>query len=473
MKRSFKLISILLCLVLAATFCTACSAHGAPDHSVDSPRYAVSESDLERELDAFMDGHEDRTSFKPREAEAAGYIKDRLISFGYNGTVVQDVNAKEYGVERLTQNVVARFEAKNRTADTKNVILGAYYDNRYAEAYDGDSARNKSDAALAGGTGVATLLVIAEYLAKKPSAFDFDVTIVFFGASYVTAAGAEAYYDAMTIDERDNTVLMVELQRLGCDYVYAFSDARQTNREPFFDKVAKDNSLDVYKVTSKSPLVTVGNTLDGIPYYQWAHNGVFGTFFNAKIPTLNLVGANWESIDLGDAESGKNNNIAYTQRDTLENLKAIYPDYASKMATAATLVVRSLESPEFLQTMIADRENFPDTSVLTKSWIWYLVVIGFAIVAAGILMLVVWLLGKKYQPEAEQPRKVKMAVFGMDYEDASSADIFIDTNTKTFSPDEEIFPGISNNKKVIDPFDLMSKPNDDKPIDPFDHSDGE
>ncbi|MCH5165690.1 MAG: M28 family peptidase [Clostridiales bacterium] len=451
MKKFIKIISICLLLVMAMVMFSACSDAGAPEHKVD-PKYAIEASELAKELDDFIANAKDRTSYTKAEGNAALYLQARLVDYGYSDAELQDFTTTENEIEDLqSQNVVARYSSKAGEGQRKNVVLGAYYDNRYGTAYNG-AVTVKSEGALANGTGVATLLGVAKYLQSHKPQLDFDVIIVFFGASYVADTGAREFYkNGMSHEDRVNTVLMVEFQRLGGDHLYAFSDARETKREPFFDGVAKDNGLNVYKPTQKSPLITNAFIYDGIPYYQWAQSGLFGVFFDANIPTLNLIGANWETICMKDIESSNNGNISLTENDNLATLKKTYPDYAAKMATAATLVIRSMEAEKFLSVMTYDRDNFPSTDILTKSWIWYIIVIGALAVAAIALIAISSHLAKKYPISAPKPTRMKMAVFGMDYEDKSSGDIFIDI--KDVSSGDDIFPGIPNNEKSADPFD--------------------
>ncbi|MDE6293033.1 MAG: M28 family peptidase [Clostridiales bacterium] len=442
MKKSFRILSLSLCVVIAALFMISCSDHGAPVHDTTSPNYAVSTSALTDELNNFMTENVNRTTFTEGEKKAATYLVNRLNDMGYSDVGTQSFTVTENEVPGLnSQNVVARIGSAE--ANAKNVIIGAYYDNRYSSPYNGANG-DGGEGVMVGGTSVATLLAIANSLANNISALksDLSVTVVFFGASYVSNEGARAYLDKMKDNEYKNTVLMIELQRLCCDHLYAFSDARETKREKFFDRVAADSGLNVYKPTSKSPMITGLSALNGVPYYQWAHSGVFSEFFNVGIPTLNLVGANWESSNLSDIESAARDDISYTENDTLRNLKRYYPDYAEKMATAATMVIRSITDGEFLEVMQYDRDNFPDTDILSASWIWCLVVLLVVIVAAAVMTIVGAHLKKKYPVVRRAPPQMKMAVFGMDYEDKSSADIFIDIRSGS---DEEIFPGIQNN----------------------------
>ncbi|MCH5154792.1 MAG: M28 family peptidase [Clostridiales bacterium] len=455
--KKLSILSILLCVVLAALCLVGCSDYGAPDYSTKNPSYAVSPEALHNELVGFLTDNIDRTTYNDGEKAAADFIENRLREMNCDDVEQVSFEVKvddAIGKKGKSQNVIARVGA---TASAKNVIIGTYYDNRYTKPYDG-AAYDNGEGVIGGGTSVATLLGIVDYLVKNKSkiASNVCVNIVFFGASYLTDAGASAYLDSMDVAAYKNTVLMIELQRLGVDHVYAFSDARETKREAFFDRVAADSGLDIYKPTSQSPLITGLSALNGVPYYQWAHGGVFNAFFNSGIPTLNLVGANWDSSNLSDLESTKHANLSYSEGDTFRNLKKYHPDYADKMATAATLVIRSVCDKDFLSVMQFDKNNFPDTDALTLSWVWLLVLLAVIVLAAAGMRAVIAYLKKKYPIVVAAPPQMKMAVFGMDYEDRDAADIFIDIHDH--SADEQIFEGIENNAPKSDPFGEIFPP---------------
>lgn len=447
MRKKISLFLSVLSAVIAALALTGCADHGAPKHDVDDSgdNYVISASVMEQKLEEFMDGRENRTSFTNWESKAADYLYDTLKSYGYDDARIEWISVTDgNSATRLeSQNVIAVH--KSAADGAKNVVIGAYYDNWYSTPYKGAAAGTKGAGALSNGTGVATLLAIAEYLKADDVELGFDVSIVFFGASATTVTGASYYYEEhMTATERRNTVLMIELQRLGADHIYAFSDARKTKREGFFDDIAAANGLDIYKPTQKSPVMTMAYSLDGIPFFQWAQTGVYSVFFNKSVPTLNVIGGNWETINMSDAEYADRSSVSFTEDDTLAVLKKACPDYGSKMSAAATLVLRSLTDERFLETMVYDKENFPDTDILLKRWIWYLIAFGVVIIAAFAMSLVNRRLARKYPISAPRPQRMKMAVFGMDYEDKSSGDIFIDIGSAR-SGSDEIFPGIPNN----------------------------
>ncbi|MCH5160958.1 MAG: M28 family peptidase [Clostridiales bacterium] len=450
MKKIFGILFMILSIAAVCFTLVACADAGAPKYDTSDPQFDISVETLENKLEDFLaDGRVDRTMGTEAEWHAADYIENELLSYGY---AEDDVDAIEFSV---VVSSTSTFYSRHVTAvhrsgvpDAKNVIVGAYYDNCYAlpvDADDPESILNYSNGALANGTGVATLLAIAEYFKTNDLSLDFDVTFVFFGASATSNVGVSRFIDSLD-DEIANIVCMIELDRIGADNVYAFSDARPTKREELFGRVAQENKLNIYSVTQKSPYITGMSALNGVPYYHWAMGALYPTFFNHGIPTLGIIGGNWETFGFADNESYTGENVAFTQYDTLENLERIHPDYGTKMATATTLVTKSLTDGQFLSVVTHDRANFPNTDILTKAWVWDLIVIGVLVLAAIGLTAVAAYLGKKYKPVTIPPKNIKMAVFGVDYEDKNSDNIYIDIK-QVSNPFDDIFPGIPNNDR--------------------------
>ena len=467
MKNIKRITAPLAAIFAAATvfMFAACSDHGAPDYSVDDPQFVTELSEFERDytdkLERFMDGRENRTTYSDNEESAAKFLQEELSAYGYTGASIYDFDVKLSDKKTVSsRNVVATYAVADgkRTDSTKNVVIATDYDNRFDAPYEGLSG-TRSPGVLYNGTSVAASLYIADYLMQSKPELDFDVTFVFFGGTTANSDGyPEGSYKFLTnllkSEKHNNTVLLVELRRIGVDHVYAFSDVRKTKRETFFDGIARENSLNVYKPTQKSPSLPV-TTLDGVPFSQWVQGGHSVAFFNSGIPTLDITGGNYETINMTDAESSEFGNICGTEDDTLANLKRMYPDYAEKAATAVSLVVKGILDADFIAAVEYDRDSFPNTSVLTKSWIWYLVVLGIVAIAYGAVCLARMRIDKKYPVAVARPKNVKMAVFGMDYEDRDENSIYIDIRPSN-SVDNEIFPGIPNNG--------TSKPNVAPPV---------
>ncbi|MCH5351567.1 MAG: M28 family peptidase [Clostridiales bacterium] len=444
MKKT-RFVIIVLCIVLAAFALISCGEPGAPEHTVSSSNYTVKTSTVEQNLEEYVKNHPDRTAATDGEENAAIYLLEKLDGYGLDSAEMTEFTYTENNKSKTSRNVSAVYKEEGAT---KNVIIGAYYDNCYGLVSSVSKEPIEVEGALANGSGVAAALAVAEYLGGTHDELGFNVTLAFFGSSAIGDVGAREFYKSMSRTGKENTVLMVELQRLGVDHVYAYSGPG-TKREAFFARVAKDNEYNIYKTTQKSPHIVNMRVLDGVPYYEWAQTGLYNCFYNGGIPTLNVVGANWETISLTDKESANNPDIAFTSADTFSNLKRLYPDYGSKIALAASFVIASLHDPEFISVMTADKRAFNPNAAITRDWIWGLVLIAFLVIAYVVMNIVVKRMGKKYPVSAPQPKKIKMAVFGVDYEDGGPNDIFIDfaDSAPNGAGAEEIFPGIPNNDK--------------------------
>ena len=477
MKNRLSILSVILCVVTAMFMLAACSDPGAPKHAVSEENYVVSAEACEQKVEEYVTGYPNRTSGTTGEENAAKYLQGKLIEYQLENITLEGFTVPDTG--KKSNNVVAYYKEDGAQY---NVIIGAYYDNCYDLVSSRTSEQILAEGALANATGVAAVLSVAEYLGGEHGKLGFNVTIVFFGSAAVDTTGAAEYYKSMSKSEKANTVLMVELQRLGVDHVYAYTGP-STKREGFFERVASDNKFDIYKTTQKSPHLPGMSILDGVPYYEWAQTGLYDSFYNGGIPTLNVVGANWETIDITDSESIENPNIAFTSGDTLANLKRLYPGYGKKIALASSFIIASLNDGEFLSVMNADKASFNPNNAITKGWIWGLVLIGILLIAYIVTNLIVKHLEKKYPVVAAKPKNIKISVFGVDYEDRKPDDIFIDF-ADPFSGvgEEEIFPGIPNNKSgrtAVNPEDIFgarvrrdgfdaSKPQSQRPSDPFD-----
>lgn len=125
MKKSFRILSIILCVIVAALCMMACSDYGAPEHDTSSPSYAVSTSDLTGELDSFMSENINRTTFTDGEKSAANYLVNRLLEMGYTDVGLQEFTTTENEATNLrSQNVVARIgsTAANAKCNYRHIL---------------------------------------------------------------------------------------------------------------------------------------------------------------------------------------------------------------------------------------------------------------------------------------------------------------------------------------------------------------
>ncbi len=133
---------------------------------------------------------------------------------------------------------------------------------------------------------------------------------------------------------------------------------------------------------------------------------------------------------MGLDETKGEKNVAYTENDNVDYLNSHMPSYSRKMADAANLVYGCLTSEDFVASIENTKSAARDYSIYTKIWIPSVIAIGVIILAALSLIPIARRFEKKYPPKPPSVRKLKVAVFGMDYEDASSGDIFVDLRRK-------------------------------------------
>ncbi len=102
--------------------------------------------------------------------------------------------------ESPSRNVIA--DKSGTTGDGRTVIVGAHYDT----VADTEGASDN-------GSGVATVLTLAEHIAN--SDFPFDVRIILFGSEEIGLFGSQHYVANMSAEEIENTVAMLNFDAFG------------------------------------------------------------------------------------------------------------------------------------------------------------------------------------------------------------------------------------------------------------------
>ena len=103
-------------------------------------------------------------------------------------------------VDSPSRNVIA--DKRGTSDDGRTVIIGAHYDT----VADTEGASDN-------GSGVATVLTLAEYMAGRD--YPFDVRIIFFGSEEIGLLGSNNYVDNMSEEEIENTIAMLNFDALG------------------------------------------------------------------------------------------------------------------------------------------------------------------------------------------------------------------------------------------------------------------
>lgn len=219
MKKFFKnLVSILLCISTLLVL-VSCDKE-EPTESTKPADYGSYGADFARE---FAKLHPYRRAYSDGERSAGIMIKEEFESLGYE--VTSQPFKSTYGSD--CYNYVVRIDGTgfidvgddNETTDVRRlVVIGAHYDDSFAatdvpEGYTYDGISDNASA-------IGCLMTIAEQIKNYELAF--DVEIVAFGAGSDDFAGARAYYNSLSSDDKKSIEVMYCIENIYAgDKMYA------------------------------------------------------------------------------------------------------------------------------------------------------------------------------------------------------------------------------------------------------------
>lgn len=334
-----KTVSIALLIFFAGTLiltsASAVAVKSASDSFTDFATY--------NELENFVAGNPKREAGTEGETNAAKYLQERMKSFGFN--VTSQPFEFTYGSTQLeSANLIVKKQSAH--ADAKNVIIGAHYD----AVIDGDGV-------LDNGSGVAALIVIASKIANLN--LPFHVTIVFFGAEEAGLIGSKYYASEMTIAEKNNTMIMLNLDCvMAGDEVYLYTEDVTTKYEKFL----LSNNFTEYGVSIKSlPLhkraILNFKGLTDAPYYHTGQASDNSSFRVEGIPTAFYLAGNLSSKTFGYVETEEHGNNMHTPNDVLNYYKDTFGiGFVYQMETVVNSVISALVSSDFI-AKISDARN--------------------------------------------------------------------------------------------------------------------
>ncbi len=375
----------------------------------------------------------DRTCFSENEVKAAEYIRNRLVEYGYDEqkdtlswqkfSVNEDA---EDGMVYRSQNVIATYNPGKKNT----VVIGANYDNIYAGIEDLNVAKTENEGVMSSVTAVVTLLSLAEAFIEQAPKLEYTVTFAFFGASEVGVVGSTRFVEERVKNVND-VLLMINLDSLAGKTITVYSDEVETNESKLFLTNGKAYATDFVKLSRSVPIFPQSYA-ENLPY---SHVGLMDDhvcFYEKYVPVIAFKGGSVDGFNYYTLPS-----------DSIEQFEKDYPDYGKAMADTATLVYGTLTAEDFVSTAATFRDKTSIAFFNGGNWAVFVEVL-VVILLAVILILVVKKLEKKYPMQPPKVKKLKIAVFGMDYEDKTDNDIYVDLQPR----DNPFPPG----KDDIDPF---------------------
>ena len=318
-------------------------------------------------LKGFIDGDESlstesnnsRTAGTDGEELAATYLEKKLTSFGYNSDQIKSQSFQLEDISYLVDNVTTQ-TSKNIIAElnfannTKQVIIGAHYDNAYS-MFSG-MGTTLSSGAFDNGTGVAVLLDLAkrfyDYKNVLGKVLPFNISFVFFGAEEVGLIGSRYFVSKMTETDKNNTLMMINLDVVaGGKYIYVYGEDIKNPQEEYFSNMSKQHSSNGNIQTMPANMGTVvGFTVSGSrPYMHTGHQSDSLSFMDAGIPVAFFFSGNLKSDYFGYIENEQaTNQIMHTKDDTIQSLMdSTGGKFVSDMTLVSDTVFAGLVNSEF------------------------------------------------------------------------------------------------------------------------------
>lgn len=263
-------------------------------------------------LDSFICDY--TTDGKKYKKEGRNYVEAEDGTYTYVTVSTENIVLKKEGAED-----------KIGQKSGKQIIVGAHY--------DGDGTGDN-------GSGIALLLTVAQKLvnAKTPH----DIVFIFFTAEEYGCLGSTAYANAMTQQQIDNTLYMINMDSLICgDYCYLYGGVQDDATKTVSGTAAYDNAMKVAEslgLDFKSNPWTYDNPAPGYdsPDYASPSTGDWSDhkgFKNIGIDYLYFEATNWEIPGPYDEYDGYGETYLYgmlmnTSNDYLEFIETYFPGRA-------------------------------------------------------------------------------------------------------------------------------------------------
>lgn len=356
----------------------------------------------------FVTNHPDRRAGSEGEKAAANYLADYFRDSGLlpllNNGSDNDYLLKFYADNYHSQNVVGVKKSDNSNA--KQIIIGAHYDSMSTTEKNGDGTYDN-------GSGIGAMAQVIKEI--KESSLDNDIVFIAFGGEEVGMLGSSYYVSEMSGNEKENTVLMINFDSIGCgDYLYLYTDEVENSAEDYMFKTAEDMGIAIRHIPEDRKATPFINTYSGLNYDYLMFYSDHAPFMKEKIDVAFFVGYNLEHRFLQPFESMEHSEIMHTDKDNLQNILNTYGKERvnKRIDDTARLAQSYISDKDIAQIMAAskaDKFNYRWFSAHNRITVTSFIVKG-VIMAVLILIMMRIISNSKKFPEIhegtdEKPKK--------------------------------------------------------------------
>ncbi|MFZ1873587.1 MAG: aminopeptidase [Chania sp.] len=233
------------------------------------------------------------------ELLAAEYLKQQFASMGYSSNTrsfnAQYLYAKNDTSEDWNKIIVTSVIAAKKGTQAKQIIIMAHFDT-YTPHNDSEVGNNLGGPTLQGvddnASGVGVMLELAQQMKDIPTTYQLRFLAT--SGEELKSLGAKNYLRRMTQAERDNTLLVINLDNLITGDQLYFHSGRNT--EPEVAKITRDRALEIAQRYGIAAAINPGNKEYPKGTGCCSEHMVFD---DAKIPILAVEATNWS---LGDKD---------------------------------------------------------------------------------------------------------------------------------------------------------------------------
>lgn len=220
--KSIRIRAFVILLILMGSFLLPACFFGQDDESdilpADYGKYG------EQIAITLAENYPNRESFSQQQRDAGLFVKEEFEKLGYEveeqvfnnfDRTKQSIN---YYVRIAGEGFMERTDGEEYLPVRKTVIVGAHYDCSVPELME--DVVSLHDGIQDNASGIGCLLTLAKEMYGKT--FGYDVILVAFSGGSASYAGAEAFVDAMTLDEISSTEAMYCIESIYAgDKLYA------------------------------------------------------------------------------------------------------------------------------------------------------------------------------------------------------------------------------------------------------------
>ena len=289
------------------------------------------------------------------EVYAGYYIKGKLELLASNVEAVNNSTTTDGKQNFVYDSAITKkresssniiYQIKGSSSAQK-IVLTCNYDNYFEPYLKQDdfiisSGEPYSEGVNASAASVAFMLAVAENIAKNT--FDYDIELVFFGAGYDGNAGANYYLQTMGKQERERTLLLVDISRIafGKD-VYYYSGEFGSIHENLYAKCGLTKFVPGIAGASVDAYNSLG-------YENAGYSGATVLFAETGLNFLHLFAGSYDEGAFGGiCEYYGKQNVLNTDKDNMDYVSDAELD--ANFKKLASGVVDLLSQPNITQEL--------------------------------------------------------------------------------------------------------------------------